>query len=303
MPDRSTASTSNSCSPRARRPRGCTATSRSTGPCTSPTTATCACTTSTPSAARSRATRCSGRTPSRGPCSTRTTEILVSGHNWPVFGRSEVRTFLAQQRDGIRYMHDQTLRLMSHGYVPSEIADVIEFPPSLARLWHLRGYYGTLKHNVRGIYAYYLGWYDGNPATLDPLPPRDDGEKDAGVHGWRGRRPRASRGGPRSGQLPLGRARSRPGDVGTSGTPRGTGARRGGPCRSSGTGRRTRRGATPTCLPPGSCATACRRATKNSPEPARRHQGHERAAGPECAERQAERFEGGRRTVRHQLEA
>lgn len=99
-------------------------------------------------------------------------EILVSGHNWPVFGRSEVRTFLGQQRDGIRYMHDQTLRLMSHGYVPSEIADVIEFPPSLARLWHLRGYYGTLKHNVRGIYAYYLGWYDGNPATLDPPPPR-----------------------------------------------------------------------------------------------------------------------------------
>ena len=101
------------------------------------------------------------------------TEVLVSGHNWPVFGRSEVRTFLAQQRDGIRYMHDQTLRLMSHGYVSSEISDVIEFPPSLARLWHLRGYYGALKHNVRGIYAYYLGWYDGNPATLDPLPPRE----------------------------------------------------------------------------------------------------------------------------------
>ena len=105
------------------------------------------------------------------------TDVLVSGHNWPVFGRSEVRTFLGQQRDGIRYMHDQTLRLMSHGYVPSEIADAIEFPPSLARLWHLRGYYGALKHNVRGIYAYYLGWYDGNPATLDPLPPRELAKK------------------------------------------------------------------------------------------------------------------------------
>ena len=99
------------------------------------------------------------------------TDVLVS--NWPVFGRSEVRTFLGQQCDGIRYTHDQTLRLMSHGYVPSEIAEAIEFPPSLARLWHLRGYYGTLKHNVRGIYAYYLGWYDGNPATLDPPPPRE----------------------------------------------------------------------------------------------------------------------------------
>lgn len=100
-------------------------------------------------------------------------EQLVSGHNWPVFGRENVRRFMGQQRDGIRYMHDQTLRMMSQGYVPAEIADAIEFPPSLARLWHLRGYYGTLKHNVRGIYAYYLGWYDGNPANLDELPPRE----------------------------------------------------------------------------------------------------------------------------------
>jgi alkyl sulfatase BDS1-like metallo-beta-lactamase superfamily hydrolase len=100
------------------------------------------------------------------------TEYLVSGHNWPVFGNEQVKTFLGQQRDGIKYMHDQTLRLMSHGYVPAEIANIIKFPPALDRLWHMRGYYGTLKHNVRGIYAYYLGWYDGNPANLDELPPR-----------------------------------------------------------------------------------------------------------------------------------
>ncbi len=100
------------------------------------------------------------------------TEFLVSGHNWPVFGADEIRTFLRQQSDGIKYMHDQTLRLMSNGYVPAEIANAIEFPPALARLWHLRGYYGALQHNVRGIYAYYLGWYDGNPANLDELPPR-----------------------------------------------------------------------------------------------------------------------------------
>ncbi|MGI9597343.1 MAG: alkyl/aryl-sulfatase [Acidimicrobiales bacterium] len=100
------------------------------------------------------------------------TEFLVSGHNWPVFGADEIKAFLRQQSDGIKYMHDQTLRLMSNGYVPAEIANAIEFPPALARLWHLRGYYGALQHNVRGIYAYYLGWYDGNPANLDELPPR-----------------------------------------------------------------------------------------------------------------------------------
>merc|ERR1712217_672171 len=66
---------------------------------------------------------------------------------------------------------------MSLGYVPSEISNVMKFPASLARLWHLRPYYGSIVHNVRGIYAYYLGWYDGNPAHLDELPPRETARK------------------------------------------------------------------------------------------------------------------------------
>ncbi len=101
------------------------------------------------------------------------TEFLISGHNWPVFGSKNIKSFLENQRDGIKYIHDQTLRYMSHGFIPSEIANKISFPPSLERLWHLRGYYGSLKHNVQGVYSYYLGWYDGNPANLDMLPPRE----------------------------------------------------------------------------------------------------------------------------------
>ena len=29
-----------------------------------------------------------------------------------------------------------------------------------------------MRHNVKAIYQKYLGWYDANPADLDPLPPR-----------------------------------------------------------------------------------------------------------------------------------
>ena len=35
------------------------------------------------------------------------------------------------------------------------------------------GYYGTLSHNLRAVYNFYLGFYDGNPATLHRLPPAD----------------------------------------------------------------------------------------------------------------------------------
>lgn len=34
-----------------------------------------------------------------------------------------------------------------------------------------RGYYGTVSHNSKAQYQMYFGWYDGNPANLNPLPP------------------------------------------------------------------------------------------------------------------------------------
>jgi alkyl sulfatase BDS1-like metallo-beta-lactamase superfamily hydrolase len=49
----------------------------------------------------------------------------------------------------------------------------VTLPPSLARTWSCRGYYGTVSHNVRAVYQRYLGFFDGNPAHLDPLPPED----------------------------------------------------------------------------------------------------------------------------------
>lgn len=41
----------------------------------------------------------------------------------------------------------------------------------------VRGYYGTLSHNVKSQYDLYFGWFDGNPAHLNPLPPTELGTK------------------------------------------------------------------------------------------------------------------------------
>ena len=49
---------------------------------------------------------------------------------------------------------------------------MVELPEVLNRHWALRGYYGTVNHNVKATYVKYLGWFDGNPANLHPLPPR-----------------------------------------------------------------------------------------------------------------------------------
>jgi alkyl sulfatase BDS1-like metallo-beta-lactamase superfamily hydrolase len=98
-------------------------------------------------------------------------EILIGQHHWPVCGKAEIASYLSKQRDLYKYVHDQTLRLINLGHTPNEIAEMLELPASLAGEWALRGYYGTVRHNAKAIYQKYLGWYDGNPAHLDPLPP------------------------------------------------------------------------------------------------------------------------------------
>ena len=98
-------------------------------------------------------------------------EVVFTSHTWPTFGHERSLAFLKGQRDTYRYIHDQTLRLANQGATPREIAEQIELPPQLAKTFANRGYYGTLRHNAKAVYQFYFGWYDGNPANLDPLPP------------------------------------------------------------------------------------------------------------------------------------
>jgi alkyl sulfatase BDS1-like metallo-beta-lactamase superfamily hydrolase len=98
------------------------------------------------------------------------TDVIFNSHHWPVWGRTEVRDYLASQRDIYKYIHDQTLRLAASGHGPDEIAEAIELPEELSNTFAIRGYYGTLKHNSRAVYQRYFGWYDGVPANLDALP-------------------------------------------------------------------------------------------------------------------------------------
>jgi alkyl sulfatase BDS1-like metallo-beta-lactamase superfamily hydrolase len=98
-------------------------------------------------------------------------ELAFGSHHWPRWGREEAIEFLENQRDLYKYIHDQTLRLANQGLTSREIAETLELPDALALPWHNRGFYGSVKHNAKATYQLYLGWYDGNPANLDPHPP------------------------------------------------------------------------------------------------------------------------------------
>lgn len=99
------------------------------------------------------------------------TEVLFAQHHWPKWGKENICRFLSKERNGYKYMHDQTLNLVNKGYTPVEIAEMIKMPAEINKEWCFRGYYGTLNHNAKAIYQRYMGWYDGNPANLYALPP------------------------------------------------------------------------------------------------------------------------------------
>jgi alkyl sulfatase BDS1-like metallo-beta-lactamase superfamily hydrolase len=94
---------------------------------------------------------------------------------------------LAGQRDNYRYLHDQTVRLMNQGLVQTEIAEELKQPKALADQWYNRGYYGTYSHNSKAVYQFYLGWYDANPANLNPWPPVERARRSIAAMGGAGK--------------------------------------------------------------------------------------------------------------------
>ncbi|MGH6897133.1 MAG: alkyl/aryl-sulfatase [Geminicoccaceae bacterium] len=100
-------------------------------------------------------------------------EVLFASHHWPTWGNENVVELLEKQRDLYRFINDETLRMANQGMTMREIAEQIELPESLATFWANRGYYGSLYHDVAATYVLYLGWFDGNPATLHELPPAE----------------------------------------------------------------------------------------------------------------------------------
>lgn len=110
-------------------------------------------------------------------------DVLFASHHWPTWGRERLLGYLTAQRDLYAFLHDQSVRLMNQGLTGAEIAEQVELPESLAETWHVRGYYGSVSHNVKAVYQRYLGWYDGNPAHLWQHPPVAQAQRWVGLLG------------------------------------------------------------------------------------------------------------------------
>jgi alkyl sulfatase BDS1-like metallo-beta-lactamase superfamily hydrolase len=104
-------------------------------------------------------------------------EVLFAPHHWPLWGSARIVEHLEKYRDTVKYIHDQTLRLANQGFTMEQIAEQLQLPPSLAGNASSQGYYGTVSHNSKAVYNFYLGYFDGNPAHLNPLPQEEAAKK------------------------------------------------------------------------------------------------------------------------------
>lgn len=103
----------------------------------------------------------------------REAEVLVSSHNWPRWGNERIQQVMRAQRDAYANLNNQVLFLANQGVTINEIHNEYQVPPSLQQQWSVRQYHGSEFHNSRAVINRYLGYWDGNPATLSPLSPSD----------------------------------------------------------------------------------------------------------------------------------
>lgn len=114
---------------------------------------------------------------------------MLPSHGTPLCGQKNIQTVLRNFRDAIQYTHDQTVRYLNKGVVVEELPQYVQMPQylidDLATVEtakspdvtdprdYLTFFYGSVPQAVREIYFGYLGWFQGDPVALDPLPPAE----------------------------------------------------------------------------------------------------------------------------------
>jgi linear primary-alkylsulfatase len=103
----------------------------------------------------------------------RDAQVMFTAHSWPRWGNERILEVMRTQRDVYAHLNNEVLHLANNGVTINEVQNVYHLPKSLQGNWAARSYHGSEEHNSRAVINRYLGYWDGNPATLIPLSPKD----------------------------------------------------------------------------------------------------------------------------------
>lgn len=104
-------------------------------------------------------------------------EVVFAGHGIPHWKSDErpdsIKKFLLDNAAAYKYTNDEALLYANKGYSLNEIGNEVKIPDSIRRTWYTRPHYGDYTFNARAAYQKYLGFYDGNPVHLQPVPEKE----------------------------------------------------------------------------------------------------------------------------------
>lgn len=104
-------------------------------------------------------------------------QVLAPGHTKAITDANEIKEVLGDYRDAISHVITETRNGMDAGLTIDQLAQSVKLPKNLARKPHLREYYGRVDWSVRAYCAGTLGWFDGNPTSLNTLAPNEEAKR------------------------------------------------------------------------------------------------------------------------------
>ena len=84
-------------------------------------------------------------------------DVVFQSHNWPHWGKDIIQEYMTNTAAVYKFINDQTLLYINEGYTETEIANMIQLPKELEKVWYTRQYYGTVSHNSKAVYEKYNG--------------------------------------------------------------------------------------------------------------------------------------------------
>lgn len=100
-------------------------------------------------------------------------QVLVNTHARAILGRESALAALEHVIDALDLILDQTLRGILRGLGPDDLRTFIRLPAALREHPNVAEIYGEVAHYGPYLYHHALGWFDGDAAGINPLPPAE----------------------------------------------------------------------------------------------------------------------------------
>ena len=97
-------------------------------------------------------------------------ELMLPGHGLPIAGTERIAGVLGDTAELLESLVEQSLALMNDGARLDDLVHTVRVPEHLAGRPWLQPVYDDPEFVVRNVWRLYGGWYDGNPAHLQPAP-------------------------------------------------------------------------------------------------------------------------------------